>query len=102
MLADVDAGTDTPSFVGKVLKWREADTRTADELWGQLGNANDNLGELLQQLAQSEEEEGYTQVLAQAKSVPTSKVSTAYDQHIQEDRADGMTSLRSHISLLSC
>lgn len=82
MLADVDAGTDTPSFVGKVLKWREADRRTADELWGQLGNANDSLGELLQQLAQSDGEDGYTQVLAQAKSVPTSKVSTAYDQHI--------------------
>ncbi|EMD37919.1 hypothetical protein CERSUDRAFT_50219 [Gelatoporia subvermispora B] len=26
MLADVDAGTDTPSFVGKVLKWRKDDS----------------------------------------------------------------------------
>lgn len=24
MLADVDAGTDTPSFVGRVLAWRKA------------------------------------------------------------------------------
>lgn len=26
MLADVDAGSDTPSLVGKVLKWRQADS----------------------------------------------------------------------------
>lgn len=25
MLADVDAGSDTPSLVGKVLKWRQAE-----------------------------------------------------------------------------
>jgi phosphomevalonate kinase len=25
MLADVDAGSDTPSLVGKVLKWRKAE-----------------------------------------------------------------------------
>ncbi len=25
MLADVDAGSDTPSLVGKVLKWRNED-----------------------------------------------------------------------------
>lgn len=26
MLADVDAGSDTPSLVGKVLKWRKAES----------------------------------------------------------------------------
>ena len=26
MLADVDAGSDTPSLVGKVLKWRAAES----------------------------------------------------------------------------
>lgn len=26
MLADVDAGSDTPSLVGKVLKWRKANS----------------------------------------------------------------------------
>jgi len=53
MLADVDAGTDTPSFVGKVLKWREADRGVADALWGGLGGANDDLGQLLRELAAS-------------------------------------------------
>lgn len=28
MLADVDAGSDTPSLVGKVLKWRQQDSAT--------------------------------------------------------------------------
>ena len=28
MLADVDAGSDTPSLVGKVLKWRKEDSKT--------------------------------------------------------------------------
>ena len=28
MLADVDAGSDTPSLVGKVLKWRKEDATT--------------------------------------------------------------------------
>ncbi len=28
MLADVDAGSDTPSLVGKVLKWRQAEGET--------------------------------------------------------------------------
>lgn len=26
MLADVDAGSDTPSLVGKVLKWRKSES----------------------------------------------------------------------------
>lgn len=26
MLADVDAGSDTPSLIGKVLKWRKAES----------------------------------------------------------------------------
>lgn len=30
MLADVDAGSDTPSLVGKVLKWRQAEGEAGD------------------------------------------------------------------------
>lgn len=32
MLADVDAGSDTPSLVGKVLKWRKEDSKTGVSL----------------------------------------------------------------------
>ena len=66
MLADVDAGTDTPSFVGKVLKWREANRTVADELWRNLGKANDTLGELLRELSTEEKSEGYQNALVEA------------------------------------
>lgn len=32
MLADVDAGTDTPSFVGKVLAWRKEKAEEGEEI----------------------------------------------------------------------
>lgn len=75
MLADVDAGTDTPSFVGKVLKWREANKVEADELWGSLGRANDGLGELLRELAAKSGEEGYEGVLREAAGKAIDSVS---------------------------
>lgn len=77
MLADVDAGTDTPSFVGKVLKWREANRETADELWGHLGRANDTLGQVLRDLAGLQSEDGYEAALAQAAAQRIEKVSQA-------------------------
>ncbi|KAH9920041.1 ribosomal protein S5 domain 2-type protein [Fomitopsis serialis] len=40
MLADVDAGSDTPSLVGKVLKWRKEDSGTANDLWNALDKVN--------------------------------------------------------------
>lgn len=32
MLADVDAGSDTPSLVGKVLKWRKAESQQGESI----------------------------------------------------------------------
>ena len=32
MLADVDAGSDTPSLVGKVLKWRKEKASEGDKI----------------------------------------------------------------------
>lgn len=43
MLADVDAGSDTPSLVGKVLKWRSNDSETANALWTALDTLNQSL-----------------------------------------------------------
>ncbi|KZT26747.1 Phosphomevalonate kinase [Neolentinus lepideus HHB14362 ss-1] len=43
MLADVDAGSDTPSLVGKVLKWRQADTVASHQLWEDLNKTNQAL-----------------------------------------------------------
>lgn len=74
MLADVDAGTDTPSFVGKVLKWREANRDAADELWGNLGRANDALGQELRDMAGLAGGEGYEAALVQAAAQRTEQV----------------------------
>ncbi|EGG13035.1 uncharacterized protein MELLADRAFT_87033 [Melampsora larici-populina 98AG31] len=46
MLADVDAGSHTPSMVGKVLSWRKANTDEANSLWDNISILNERLGEL--------------------------------------------------------
>ncbi|KAJ7497307.1 phosphomevalonate kinase [Mycena latifolia] len=50
MLADVDAGSDTPSLVGKVLKWRKEDNVTADALWTSLDLLNQSMAQTLLKL----------------------------------------------------
>ncbi|KAG8863525.1 hypothetical protein FRB96_008265 [Tulasnella sp. 330] len=47
MLADVDAGTDTPAAVGKVLAWRKQNVGKAATMWTALSTANDNLAKAL-------------------------------------------------------
>ncbi|KAK2463275.1 hypothetical protein APHAL10511_004930 [Amanita phalloides] len=51
MLADVMAGSDTPSLVGKVLKWRKEAREEANELWGSLDQLNQSLGQTLLHLS---------------------------------------------------
>ncbi|KAL0955914.1 hypothetical protein HGRIS_002105 [Hohenbuehelia grisea] len=43
MLADVDAGSDTPSLVGKVLQWRKQDPDRARGLWTAIDQENQSL-----------------------------------------------------------
>lgn len=70
LLADVDAGTDTPSFVGKVLKWREENQDVAKDLWDDLGRANDALGGLFQSLAKLEGTEEYREIMSESAKAP--------------------------------
>lgn len=51
MLADVDAGSDTPSLVGKVLKWRNEDADRANALWAALDQLNQSLAQTLIQIS---------------------------------------------------
>ncbi|KAK0504604.1 phosphomevalonate kinase [Armillaria luteobubalina] len=51
MLADVDAGSDTPSLVGKVLKWRNQDAERANALWAALDQLNQSLAQTLIQIS---------------------------------------------------
>jgi phosphomevalonate kinase len=73
MLADVDAGSDTPSLVGKVLKWRKEDSATgmfakfpcfieshtqpANALWSALDLLNQSLAQTLLKLQEQHSQE---------------------------------------------
>ncbi|POS88292.1 hypothetical protein EPUL_000084 [Erysiphe pulchra] len=43
VMCDVDCGSSTVSMVKEVLKWRENDAMTADKIWGELQNLQENL-----------------------------------------------------------
>ncbi|KAF8070130.1 phosphomevalonate kinase [Lyophyllum atratum] len=51
MLADVDAGSDTPSLVGKVLKWRAENPEEALALWTAIDQLNSRLAQTLVDLS---------------------------------------------------
>ncbi|KAH7339541.1 phosphomevalonate kinase [Rhizoctonia solani] len=57
MLADVDSGSDTPSMVGNVLKWKKAEPTVADQLWEGLDKCNRGLGDIINRLSQKYEED---------------------------------------------
>ncbi|EIW69267.1 hypothetical protein TREMEDRAFT_43897 [Tremella mesenterica DSM 1558] len=69
LLADVDAGTDTPSFVGKVLQWRTDKAEEAKELWTRLSDTNTRLEGMLARLIGMEDEEVYKEVLLAMKDL---------------------------------
>ncbi|KAF9924962.1 phosphomevalonate kinase [Linnemannia zychae] len=52
MLADIDAGSHTPTLVSNVLKWRKTKPEEANALWSNLGGSNDKVVELLKELDQ--------------------------------------------------
>lgn len=51
LLADVAVGSDTPSLVGKVLKWRQANPQAANDLWTSLDAENKGFGRILDGLS---------------------------------------------------
>ncbi|KAI7859009.1 ribosomal protein S5 domain 2-type protein [Circinella umbellata] len=75
LLADVDAGSHTPSLVSKVLTWRKNNPSEANELWGQLGNMNNNVEQHLRNLSKASETypEEYNQVIKQFASLKASE-----------------------------
>jgi phosphomevalonate kinase len=51
LLADVAVGSDTPSLVGNVLKWRQANPKDANDLWTSLDGENQQFGKILNRLS---------------------------------------------------
>ena len=74
VLADVDAGTNTPSFIRGILKWREEKPEESNEIWGKLFKANTRLVKALEQLRDMEGEEEYSEVLEAAAGLPIEQV----------------------------
>lgn len=66
VLADVDAGTDTPSFVNKVLWWKVEQAEEAGRMWASLAEANGLLRQHLEGLCSMEEDEGYTRFMEES------------------------------------
>ncbi|KAL0564316.1 phosphomevalonate kinase [Marasmius crinis-equi] len=62
ILADVDAGSDTPSLVGRVLKWRKDDSERANALWNALDALNQTLARTLLRLEELYEDEAEREV----------------------------------------
>lgn len=71
MLADVDAGSDTPSLVGKVLKWRKDNAQEALKLWTTLDGLNQSLARTLLSLTDLYEKDKavYTEVVKYISSM---------------------------------
>ncbi|KAF8492301.1 ribosomal protein S5 domain 2-type protein [Gautieria morchelliformis] len=78
MLADVDAGSDTPSLAGKVLRWRRDNPSEANELWDSLSARNDELASVLNTLTEAHASDAgtYDYILARAAALEYSKWST--------------------------
>ncbi|KAJ2825448.1 phosphomevalonate kinase [Coemansia erecta] len=52
-LADVDAGSNTPSMVKKVLQWQKANPEQAATLWASLDAANNYIGHIWSSLSEA-------------------------------------------------
>lgn len=63
VLADVDAGTDTPSFVGKVLKFGRDNPGEKERLYGDVERANGGVRGAVEGLERVSEGEGYEAAL---------------------------------------
>ncbi|GAA6054302.1 hypothetical protein JCM3770_001423 [Rhodotorula araucariae] len=75
LLADVDAGSNTPSMVGKVLAWKKAQPEDAERVWGELSRSNAKLRDTFAALTQSaaEDKDGYEREVARLAGLPASE-----------------------------
>jgi hypothetical protein len=75
MLADVDAGTDTPSFVSRVLTFRKENRAEGQRLWDSLERSNGSVAEAIAGLVRLEGSEGYDEALRRAAEKKIDEVS---------------------------
>ncbi|KAG0361390.1 phosphomevalonate kinase [Gamsiella multidivaricata] len=82
MLADIDAGSHTPTLVSNVLKWHKTKSEEANALWTKLGAANDNVVELLKRLDQTAKAHPheYDVAIQKVSAIPASEWPTLDDK----------------------
>lgn len=92
LLADVDAGSNTPSMVGKVLAWKKANPDEAERVWAELGRSNGKLRDSFAALTAraAEDPSAYEAEAARLAGLPASEVrlSSARDGTVLSRQAD--------------
>ncbi|KAF8441510.1 ribosomal protein S5 domain 2-type protein [Boletus edulis BED1] len=75
LLADVSAGSDTPSLASKVLKWRQEKADEADALWAAIDTSNQTLATQLRHLFDLHERQSdlYASAVNRMSSAPLSE-----------------------------
>ncbi|KAF9971013.1 phosphomevalonate kinase [Actinomortierella ambigua] len=84
VLADIDAGSHTPSMASKVLRWRKSKPEEADGLWAHLGRANDRVAELMRRLTKMAKQHpvDYGLAIAKAAILPAGQWESLLNQSI--------------------
>lgn len=79
ILADIDAGSHTPTLVSKVLKWRKEQPEEANKLWTELGAYNSKVEQHFRDLtsAFTNNESAYTETVAELAQLTASQVKGA-------------------------
>ena len=87
LLADVAAGSDTPSLVGNVLKWRKENPEAANDLWTSLDGENNEFGRILSSLSVEQEKNAavYEEVANYLSSMQQIQVRGYHFSHIVAD-----------------
>jgi phosphomevalonate kinase len=77
LLADVDAGSNTPSMVGKVMQWKKAQPEEAERVWNELARANEGLRDVCGELSEAAkgDGEGYVAEVTRLTGLPVREVS---------------------------
>lgn len=76
LLADVDAGSNTPSMVGKVMQWKKAAPEEAERVWSELGKSNEKLRDVFAELSEAAKEDagGYEREVAKLAGLTAKEV----------------------------
>ncbi|GAA5873680.1 hypothetical protein JCM16303_002554 [Sporobolomyces ruberrimus] len=75
LLADVDAGSNTPSMVGKVLAWKKSEPAESERVWKELSESNDALKSVFDDLRREAQEGGAGAYEREVKELSNTKAS---------------------------